>query len=1028
MLDLGISISSTAMSRRTFLLGAAGLPALALTGLGSAGVTQGFTALPSVTGYTATAGRFRRAPAGFVRCAANEERLCYNSDGTFRGQYLQGADTYFSAPWDDSSATHGSGDPAFLTGDSGDRIRYAGEHTESDIFGGTGGGVVIRSEAQNQIHTASNIPATAVVAGDTIRYHMIVSISGATSAGIVQIRGSNPGFGLDFPHDASGNITAPENWGIYRTGAHDMGVINGKRWWYLWVDRRATGTANASIGFGTGNIPAQSGKSYHICEMMVQKNPATAPAAVPVCAESKTFAADTLTTDLTGTGYVCAGLAMARSQMTNGAIAAPSVNIGVPYEPLETRIALSPSAETADRTGIMPNVNQHQYFSPWLNPANLNLFYGPGFFSSGWINARLAGFNAVNVTVRSVFQATDRLRAVLGNASTSQTVITGALDIDGVVFHPSGDKRTVMFEQASIPDINGTYYLAAGAGVAVTNCLVMGAPVALSRAAYSAQADETDALRVYIGELYLLTRTGGTISVAGTRTHNLARTQIQSDQRTSTFTLNTNDFCATQFWMDALYIGRGTLTSWTGDRMFTAYTTAQQEMGIYQSERPVRVSFDSGATWADLASTSLTKETLPHGLLGEYIGTYNFDTDTFTSGTDSAKTMRVRYWDFGSLAFDVFDKFGFQYYASQMDRGDHTRFPDDGDVFRLKSGDLWIDVTYQNGKWTDSSTYVRSTTGNPAAGIAGISNDHVQINRTDVIMTASNLSRNCFFMGPKGGYFLTGSPSGAAQSNLDNFTVENFLMICEGTNGLRWDHAGVANAECLVKDAVFIEARQKFNFADGSAQVLSIGAAGAGNILNLDNVTILNSGTSGAAVLLQDGATAPALATEVTRIPGRARRNYNEYDPLPEGSKFPLYLPAANYSIAQGTAIFPAYEDIWDFRMTAFAQTDSGVPLNAIIAAAQGTHQRWEPVISAIKAKYHVPPELTATIVNSAAVGTVAGAVSSTALVTSEGDAALGFFEIVGGNLRTARALTGVDQVFVLRGNAGETFVVDVRT
>ncbi len=110
---------------------------LALGGIGEQGPAAGFTASFGVSAYSATEGRYRLSPAGFAICSADEERLCYNSDGTFRGQYLQGEDTYYSAPWHDPEAGNTSGDAAYLASSGGGAIQYAGDHAEADIFGGT---------------------------------------------------------------------------------------------------------------------------------------------------------------------------------------------------------------------------------------------------------------------------------------------------------------------------------------------------------------------------------------------------------------------------------------------------------------------------------------------------------------------------------------------------------------------------------------------------------------------------------------------------------------------------------------------------------------------------------------------------------------------------------------------------------------------------------------------------------------------------------------------------------------------------
>ncbi len=163
-----------------------------------------------------------------------------------------------------------------------------------------------------------------MAAGDVLRHQAIVAIPTAVAASQIGLRGSgNRAFNFDFEHDAEGNITGfIETWKSYRAGYHDMGTINGKRWWYLWADRIAgAASTEQAVGINVRSLTADcTGRRVHVCELMVQKNPLTPPAAVPVCAIAKTFAADTLYTPYAGVGYSCQGLAMARSQMPGGRI------------------------------------------------------------------------------------------------------------------------------------------------------------------------------------------------------------------------------------------------------------------------------------------------------------------------------------------------------------------------------------------------------------------------------------------------------------------------------------------------------------------------------------------------------------------------------------------------------------------------------------------------------------------------------------------------------------------------------------
>lgn len=1027
MLRLMISPAQPALTRRSFLSGAT-ISALGLTGLGSAASPRGFSAIPGVTAYRATAGRFRRAANGFVRCNANQERLCFASDGTLRGQYLQGADTYNSAPWDDPAAPHGAADPAFLSGDSGDRIRYAGEHAQPDIFGGAGGGVVIRNEVTNQFHAASNIGVTGVAVGDLLRVHAIVAIDGATADGRIEIGWQGNLFvSHTFNHDASGVITGHvDAWTTRRAGFHDMGMINGKRWWYLWADARAANTNAAPPRIGFGNIAAQAGKSCHVCELMVQKNPATAPAAVPVCAAAKTFAADTLETAITGAGYVMPGLALARSQMTGGAIVPPGIPVGTPYEPLETRIEIVRSAETADRAGIMPNPNQMLYGRPWTSPVNHVLTFGPGWFPRDWYRGTATGETATNLVVRSVFRGREDQRPILGNMSVSQVYVTGAIDIDGVILMAGGDTRTKHIEQADVLTGSGSsFHFIATTSLSVTNCLVMGSTLHPTRARHQVQRDETDAKRVYMGELTLQSHSGGAISLKGTRTHNLARAGLTATANTTPVTYDTDDFCATGFWSDMLFVTRGTINSWTGRRMFGALTAARSDMFLCQTERPIRISSDAGATWSDLPPT-FDEKTMPHGFLAEHIGTWDFTTQTFTDAPNPAKKLRVRYWISGSVTTPVINKPGFQWIGSQMPMGTYSRWPDPGDVFRIRNGNQWIDVTFQGGEWR-STGYVRYTGAsfkNPVAPTHLISNDFIQINRQFVFANTSNTFDGCVFLGPKGGYFLTGNSTFLANdSQLDNFTVENTVVVSDGTNGLRWDLSSTVGAKCNLSKALFVEAASDFTYADGRGYSLTIGAAGSRNTLNLGQcVTVIGTKAGGGLEPAQGGAT--YTGTLRTIVAGQRSEFTNWTAPDP---KVPQYLPGEFYDAVQGRAKLPAPDRVFDFDLTPFGETDAGFAARAVIAAAKGTHARWNDVIADIKAKWHKLPDRVVTIASTTPVGTVlASGLAGTAIEPLRGGDSEKQFAIAGGQLRLAQPLAGINRVQMLRTDRHELIVLDV--
>jgi hypothetical protein len=1008
------------LTRRSFLFGSGAASMLALTGLGTP-VALGFRSTSTVTGYTATAGRFRRVATGFARCSENEERLCFSAAGQFIGQYLQGADTYYSAPWDDAAAPHLATSPAFLSGDSGDRIRYAGEHAEADIFGTAGKGVVIRNEIANQFHSASNLSPPGIVVGDLLRTHAIVAISGASVAGRVDLRMAGAGnFAHTFTHDANGIIIGQiESWATRRAGFHDMGIINGKRWWYLWCDTLAANTTPAAPGIGFGNIAADVGKSYHVCELMAQKNPQTAPAAVPVCATAKIFAADTLRTDFANAGYVCEGLAMARSRITDGEIIAPAVNVGAPYEPLETRIEIVQGLESADRSGLLDNQNLTFFARPWRASGTVfTRFYGPTRILKDWLYAIDATEAVGEAVISSVFQNRPDRMAKLGRMETVSSLRVPKLDVSAVILLASGDNVTTYYEQASILSSTGSsfYMLAGSQGAAVRDSLVMGSTLWFTRARHEIQQDETHAQRVYVGTLGLQCG-GGELSIAGSRFHNMSRTTFLGATASTAFTIDSRDTCFTGIWMDAMVLSQGTVTNWRGDRLFMGPYTARGG-GFIQSERAIQISNDAGASWADL-SPSFDPRTMPHGMLAEHVGTWNFDTGTFTAAPDAAKSMRVRYW----YGLDgITPKPGFQFWADRMSLPTHHRWPTSGDVFRIKNGDTWIDVTYQSGQWTSATTYLRDAGGDPAS-TGPVSEDGVQINRINATIQQASFDQSVFF-GVKGAFFLTGTAGLPANgSAMTNIAVKRHVGLVRQTGAYRSDHSRTASNNSI-ENCLFIQAQNPIAFSDGSGLSLSIGASGVNNTVTaLGRVTLLTSGTglsfTSGASLVNPG--------NVRVVPARVRSNYTAFSELSADNTGPLYFRPGDYDPATGTAIMPTYPAVFAYRLSDYAVAAEGWDINATIAACVGNHARWNAVIDEIKQVYHKTPETVVTIANSASVGSVIATGVSPAFHVREGGNGEGYFEIVGGALRVAKPLGGVDRVFPLRGSDDRLMIVDVR-
>jgi hypothetical protein len=969
--------------------------------------------------------RFTLTEDGFARVEGNERVVTH--PGVDAGSLFQPAATYDGAlPLDDVDAPRGSGDLLHFTKTvSGDVVELPGDHSAPDIYGGTGRGAVFTQSASGTGRfRAVNGKLTGVVAGDVIRQHSFVRVSDVAASGTIALRQYGQAVALNLTHDASGAITGTNaNWLTTRADVSPFPVtLGGQQFYYVWWDRIATGTAD--IDFGVDFVDTIEGRKIHLQSFHWQKNPADAPAAVPVTLPGN-YGGDAISTGIeTQVGFILHGADSARSIAPGGVISPPSINRGLGYLPIVTRVdVVNTPLELVDRGGIMPNENHLFYGRPWQTPDTLNLFYGPGWFSRRYYQALVVAENAGTINFRSVFQSRRDLYAKFGQIATSSARLNN-LSFDRVIALPDGETVDEYWQQTSIRVGTGSSYrLFANNDVSFTNSLFLGMPLDATRARYAIQNDETDDKRVYYGDLTLETQAGGTLSLLNSRTHKCPRTATFALSQTTPINLITTNFGATMFWMDMLYVARGTYNTWAGDDMFGGLTPAYDDLFFAQSERPVRISADSGETWADL-DPAFDVKTMPHGFLGEHIGTYNFDTNTFTSAPDATKTLPVRYWYPGG---GLVNKPGFQWHASQMDMGTHKRWPDSGDVFRIKDGSTWIDVTYQAGRYTSTSVYNRTITGgHPAAPSSAVSNDFIQINRTDVTMTDAVTLDGAVWIGPKGGYFLTGSPADPTPSNgsrVSNITVQNTIGMHNGTNAYRFDWSAEPDSVALVRDALFIEARNDTTFIDGQGTTLSIGAAGPNNTLTLDNVTVISSANSGGLAGAEGGAV--YVNPEEVRTILAGRRSAFDTFAAPD-PKVPQYFNSDIYDTVQGRPRLPTYDQLWTFQFTEFAETDTGLPLNATLDAARVPQMVWNPIIETLEGKFGQAPAATVMVYADTAVGaTLATGLTGSGFDLYDGGNHEGFFTLTDGTLTLAKSMAGVDHVFPLLTAAGQRVIVD---
>jgi hypothetical protein len=1014
-------------------------------------VTVPITFEPGITTGLMTASsdarRFTLGPDGFV-LGSGEERVVSHPDAD-EGVLMQPAGTFLAQPLDDLDAPTDSGDLLHWTKNvAGDAIAYPGEHSEPDIFGTTGKGVVLTQGASGTgVYNAVNLKAAGLVAGDRVRVGLMMAIT-AGSGGTIGL-GFSGGIvaSLNFTHDAEGRITSfPDSWSTTRADFYNLPfLINGKRWVFLWVERASPGTSDINVR--VQQIDTVAGRKLHVCSATLQVNPLDAPAAIPVT-QSGTYTADRVATGIgTQIGFILHGAASVRSITPGGVISAPALEVGVPYLPIVSRIEVLNSIEIADRSGLMPNANLPLFATPWLNPTNFVRYYGPCRLQRNWLI--VASFrNCVNATIGSVFTRRKEKRAILGSAVTSATHLTGALTVDDNIFLASGDHTIVKwFEQTDNRSGSAcTFALIAGLGVSAKNCLVIGSTPDQTRARYSLQQDRTRSKQVYVGEFApVSTALGGGIDDSGSRYQYLSRVALGSTAQANTLTVTHNDIMALDMWSDPLILGAGTYP-FEMRRCFFGHTANYDDMYLAQSQRQIQVSLDGGTSWENFLDTGLTIQDLPHGAEATYVGSYDPVTDTVAYGSGTNKgPLRIRYFESGSVSSPHINRSGYQWHGSQMDMGSHTRYPSHCDVFRTAehvgpSGiPMMLEVVYQSGQWRTGNVwtpFIGSAIGNPSLGATGTHPDFLQINRFSITINAATISDNVF-IGSGQGMFLTGASGlGEGGSELGNFTISNWLLICNQVNGFNWDHSKTVPALATLGPNVLMvqaEIAKPFTLGDGTAGNLIIRTNGINNVLTVapgSNVTLVTA--SGGVGGADAGAVFNSTAN-VRRIPTAVRSGFTTWT-RPAGDD-DLQLVQPEWRKANGRIALPeTSDDARAFRLADDIVTRVGFDFNALIEAAIGTHPEWDDIAEDLYQTYLGAPAAIAEIPNTAAVGTVL-ATGLTGQVFAEaysGNAVDRLYEIVGDELRVARALTGLNRIDVLLTTVTATgatrrYVIDIR-
>lgn len=984
---------------------------------------------PVIAGWEVDAGRWSYAAAtGWSQLGANAART-YNDGNGAAGYLIEGAETFHSAPWHDSAAPHLSTSDAYLSKSvAADTIAYAGSHSQADIHGGTGKAVELTQGATaNGIFTAANLKAAATSTADFLRCEMLFSIPVTTGVGGTLALRNSQNRAVVVNHDANGDITgwnATPNNGVYRAGYAQAGLkSDGAKLWFVWFECKATAAANVSPAVGLPT--AIAGRKVVIHDLRIVLNPQTAPSAVPVLATNKTFAADTLLTGRTDTiGVLFHRLARCRTRITDGrlSIATTWARSGPPL-PYETNIEIVASSEVSDAPGILPNEWQDTDFTPWLTPANFTLVLGPGYY-----NQRVGtglGTGCVNMTITSAFKNNPLLMAQLERVKTSKTYLTGSMTLDDMVLFSRADEFTTQFEQVDLGSgANSLNIFDIGGSLYARRCLFVSHPSTHSRARGEAQDGDTDNQRVYMGPNSLSTTGGAGVVCDMSNSHfwRLGRSMVFTATTTpALLTINVDDCFHDQIWSDALLFGNGTLTISLNRTLFGRFTAA--ESSLYQSRKQIEVNTGSG--WQDLSASGLTVANLPMGKRARHWGTWNFTTGTMTEAPIAGRTLIVRAWKRGSNT--VFDKPGYQWNASLADHGDDKRLCASGDVYVIEQeggpspANPWMRLTFDLGAYTNSTTYVTSST-NPAVAGTGTHADACQVNRTTSIV-ASLTGQDVVLMGHAQGPFLTGNTGlTAIDSDIISVSFDRWIMLIQTTWALAFEWSKTPGSLCNVSNSLILPTATRDRAAGGNVgNPCAMRASGPNNTLALNNVWIGYPATS--PISAASGATVIGAPSQVDV---GSVSNYVISPPnlAPDVSDFldPQWYSPTMWRVADDIDPLDTR-----FGFTASAESTTGIGLNAIMNAARGTHSRWDALKARI-AGYHRKPNFVVPVSPSTPVGTVllSGLPSKGWRRLWSGNEK-GYFEIAGGELRVAKPLTGINQCWLLQSDDDKTFLIDIQ-
>ncbi|WP_086733781.1 hypothetical protein [Erythrobacter colymbi] len=829
---------------------------------------------PRVMIYQSGANRWRRTASGYAIALANEERRCFGNDGSYLGNALERGDTYWAPPLNNKTAYAGTADLRRfdITNLGTDTRLYPGQHTEADILGGTGAGMLItQGNSTNAFGTFNNVNVP-VLAGQLFSIEYGLTIEGGAAGQVAPRSSGGRSFSFTFNHDATGEITGyTENWGTFKADFSNGEIINGKRRVTLHVLTTATANGNVQPGFGWPG--ANAGRKITVDWVKVRVAPVAPMSTFPVygtlASAQVVLADDVILTGLgAGFGYIFQDVGLSRSVMPSGQITVPAILMGGSLSPIERKIRVVRSPTTTDRAGPNHTGREDFHFRPWQSPANHTVFAGPGAFPNqiGW---NTSGSTATNLSITPVFrERAPDLAPMLRKVVTSQTYVLGALDLSASTLHAASHDKVLYWQQTDIPNdsATATHWVVASTNVNLADTLVLGCRVEDTRARDFAQEDEEREHNQYMGELLVTSQSGGTIDFSRFRADSLARISPRTGATATAATVICDDSYQRHVFSDNWFWTQGTL-SVSFRRVVQGPGTAPQ-CDLYQSRRPILVNLLDGNGWQTLAAAGKTAANLPCGRRAKHLGTYDFGTDTETRAPEFGETCIVRYWDFPSSS-GITSRTDRQWNASQVARGGVTRFPRAGDVFVLSGKDrvtgqtMQVKITADLGFYNGSNVW--TTSANPALMQTGTHADHFQVNRTltDFTLTAFE---DVFMFGSGQGPFLTGDPAlGASGSIIRSATIRRLFGALSTSNAVRSDWSRPPTCTLTLRQSAFVQIANPYRYSDGSQVRPNVGAAGPNNVLDVDATVVISGDNAGiGGVSVTAGAT---LVGSLTFVP-----------------------------------------------------------------------------------------------------------------------------------------------------------------